>query len=182
MSIQELIYWIFNTPYYKVRVVKDMEVLNTIIQPVISTKDDNSSDFIISRKYHKGWIALTSHCFRDGKSFECYADLNNAIPLIEESKIKESKELLNGFITKEVSITEVKSNIAINFNRDIKVKKMREIQISPEFVFKLIEQKIVKEILTEDKQGLPLWVVLLLLGVLILVVLYFTVFKGMAGI
>jgi len=182
MSIRELIYWIFNTPYYRIKIVKDMEVLYTLVVSILHKTDNNLSDFVVSRKYHKAWLALTSHCFRDGKAYECYADLDNAIPLIEETKLKSTKEYFNGILSKEVSITEVKSNIAINFNRDIKVKKMREIQISPEFVFKMIEQKIVKEILTEDKQGLPLWIVLLLLGVLILVVLYFTVFKGMAGI
>lgn len=173
----EFLLWLFNTPYYKMEIVKDMEVLDKIIQPVLKPRE-NESDFIVSMKHKKAWIVLKSHCFRDGKCYKCIGDIDNAIPLIEESRIIESKKLLNGIITKEVSITEVKNNIAINFGKDQTIKRMKEIEISPEFVFKQIEQKIVKDILTDEETKIPTWIILLILGIVGLVFIYFYVFKG----
>ena len=174
----ELFYWIFNTPYYRVKVVKDMEILKTLIQPVLPRNDSNESDFIVSRDDRKAWSALKNYCYRDGKAFECYCDADNAIPLIEDKKVIEVKEYLKGIITKEVSITQIKSSISINYGKDVEIKKMKEIAVSPEFVFRQIDQKITKDILSSDDFKLDKkWIIA---GIILIAALYlwFVVLQG----
>ena len=117
----EFINWIFNTPYFRVKIVKDMEILKTVIQPILPKNDLNESDFIVSREDRKAWSALKNYCYRDGKAFECYADADNAIPLIEDKKVIEVKEYMKGIFVKEVSITEMKSSISINYGKDVEI-------------------------------------------------------------
>lgn len=174
----EFLNWIFNTPYYRVKLVKDMEILKTIIQPILVSNDNNESDFIVSRNDRKAWSALKNFCYRDGKAFECYADIDNAIPLVEDKKVIEVKEYLKGIVVKEVSMTEIKSSISINYGKDVEIKKMKEIAVSPEFVFRQIDQKITKDILSADEFKLDKkWVIaaLILVGGLYL---WFVVLKG----
>jgi len=174
----EFFYWMLNTPYYRVKIVKDMEILKTLVQPILTRNDLNESDFIVSRDDRKAWSALKNYCYRDGKAFECYADADNAIPLIEDKKVIEVKEYMKGIIVKEVSITEIKSSISINYGKDVEIKKMKEIAVSPEFVFRQIDQKITKDILSADEFHLDKkWIIaaiILMAGLYV----WFVVLKG----
>jgi hypothetical protein len=176
--MSEFINWVFNVPYYRVKMVKDMEILKTIIQPIIIKNDKNESDFIVSPDDRKAWSALKNFCYRDGKAFECYVDIDNAIPLIEDKKVVEVKEYLKGIVVKEVSMKEIKSSISINYGKDVEIKRMKEIAVSPEFVFRQIDQKITKDILSADEWHLDKkWIIAALLIIAALYV-WFVVLGG----
>jgi hypothetical protein len=176
MSLQENIYWILNTPYYKADIVKDMEVLATIIQPVLSVED--TGDFLISRKYMRAWTAVKSASFRDGKSFKCIVDIDNAIPLIEGKRVEVIKTYLGGFISEEVSIHTLKAANIINYGQEITNKKFKEITINPHFVLRMIDQKYVADIIAEEETKIPKWLILLVLGGVGLFIVWQFIFHG----
>lgn len=178
MGLDENLYWIFNTPYYRIKIVKDMEVIKTITQKIASQNDKNISDFLISYSDRKAWSCLKNFCFRDGKAFECYADIDNAIPLVEETKITSIKTYMAGLITREVSMTVLKNTSAINFGKDVEIKKMKEITISPEFVFRQIDQKFAKDVLSADEFKLDKKYILAALVIIAALYVWFVVLGG----
>lgn len=174
----ELVYWIFNTPYYRIKIVKDMEILKTFTRKVLEENDKNSSDFLISEDMRKCWIALKNNCFRDGKAFECYADVDNCIPLIDSTKILEMKKYMNGLITKEVSIKEVKISSPIVYGQNVEIKQMREIPVNPEFVFRLVKQNIAQETLTEHAMKIDKKYIIAALIIVVGLYVWFVVLGG----
>jgi hypothetical protein len=77
-----------------------------------------------------------------------------------------------------MSITEIKSSVSINYGKDVEIKKMKEIAVSPEFVFRQIDQKITKDILSgEDFHLDKKWII----GALILVGALYVWFVVLGG-
>jgi hypothetical protein len=96
-------YWLFNKPYYKVTILKDMEKIKNIIQLVAST-EKGKDIAIIDKSLKRAWWIMPEVCFRDGKKFLMHCDIDNAVPLVEDVKIITSGNL---FI-KEITITRLR--------------------------------------------------------------------------
>lgn len=140
MKLIEMWYYIFNTPYYKVSVLNDMEVVKTIIQPLVSNKKGYDIA-IIDKKLKAAWWKIPAICFRDNKKFLMNVDLKNAIPLIEEKRVTSTGE----FIVKEVTLsvlTQAQIDNSTKLGTGIKFVKA---QYPPTMFFQEIESHYVKE-------------------------------------
>lgn len=143
-TLTEAYYWIFNIPYYKVLVVKDMEKIKYIIQKV-STTEKGKDIAIIDRPLKMAWWTLPELCFRDGKKFLMTVDIDNAIPLVEDIKVITEGNL---FI-KEISISRLTRAPVRPGEQPTsgKPKRFVEIYFPPTLLFQKIEAHFVKETL-----------------------------------
>jgi len=142
--ITEAYYWIFNIPYYKVLIVKDMEKIKYITQKVATT-EKGTDIAIIDRPLKMAWWTLPELCFRDGKKFLMTVDIDNAIPLVEDIKVITEGNL---FI-KEISISRL-TKAPMPLGRPAptgKPKKFIEIYFPPTLLFQKIEAHFIKETL-----------------------------------
>ena len=140
MNLKEMWFYIWNKPYYKVSVLEDMEIIKTIIQPVVS--NEKGYDIaIIDKKLKMAWWKIPSICFRDGKKFLMMVDINNAIPLVEEIKVKTS----DGILVKEVTLKTLTEQIDSRTEHSGKGKKFIKIAYPPTILFQELEAHFVKE-------------------------------------
>lgn len=165
----EMWFYIWNTPYYKVSVVEDMEVIKTIIQPLVSNKKGYDIA-IIDKKLKMAWWKIPTICFRDSKKFLMIVDTKNAIPLVEETKVTSEGE----FIVKEVTLSVLKeSNIDNRITNAGKGKTFVKIQYPPTVFFQEIEAHYVKESLKnppskwEEQKWIWITLILAIAGVAI---------------
>ena len=144
MPLNEIYYWIFNIPYYKVMVVRDMEKIKYIVQKV-ATSEKGMDIAIIDRQLKMAWWIMEELAFRDGKKFILTVDIENAIPLIEDIKVITSG---NTFV-KEVSITRLsKAPIKIGeYEKSGKPKRFTELYFPPAVLFEKINAHFVKEVI-----------------------------------
>jgi hypothetical protein len=172
MKFIEMYYWIFNIAYYRIMVVKDMEVLKTLIQPVIASPKLNGSDFaFIDKKGKKAWFKMPENCFRQGKRFIGMVDVDNAIQLIEDTKVKVEGD---GLIIKEMTITTLKSSmIAVSDEKTGKMKKFVT-AFPTQLLFEICSAHFVREALKnpKEKQDWSLVVIILILAVVGLIGFY----------
>lgn len=145
--LKEAYYWIFNIPYYKVLVVKDMEKIKYIIQKVATT-EKGKDIAIIDRPLKMAWWTLPELCFRDGKKFLMTVDIENAIPLVEDIKVITEGTL---FI-KEISISRLtKAPIKVgDVEKSGKAKKFVEIYFPPTMLFQKLNAHFVKEVTAQQ--------------------------------
>jgi len=172
MNIKEMWFYIWNKPYYKVSVLEDMEVIKTIIQPVVS-KEKGYDIAIIDKKLKMAWYKIPAICFRDGKKFLMTVDINNAIPLIEERKITTSGEV----IIKEVTLSVLKEQIDSRLSHTGKGKTFVKIQYPPTIFFQEIEAHFVKEALKNppSKWEEQKWIwITLIIGIVVVIIFYLT--------
>jgi len=177
MNLKEMWYYIFNTPYYKVSVLEDMEVIKTIIQPVIS-KERGYDIAIVDKKLKKAWWKIPAICFRDGKKFLMLADIKNAVPLVEEVKVNTS----DGLFVKEVTLTTLTEEIDSRENHTGTGKKFVKIAYPPTMLFQELEAHFVRESIKNppSKWEEQKWIwITLIIGVVIVVVMYLTSGKPM---
>lgn len=141
----EFYYWIFNMPYYKVMVVKDMEKIKEIVQKVNST-EKGKDIAILDRKLKMAWWIVPELCFRDGKKFLMTCDIDNAVPLVEDVKVITEGNL---FI-KEINISRLtKAPLQVgDIEKSGKAKKFMEIYFPPTLLFQKINAHFVKETLS----------------------------------
>lgn len=142
MNTKEMWFYIWNKPYYKVSVVEDMEIIKTIIQPLVSNKKGYDIA-IIDKKLKMAWWKIPTICFRDSKKFLMTVDTKNAIPLVEESKVTSTGE----FIVKEVTLSLLTQGSIDNRIQTGKGKTFVKIQYPPTVFFQEIEAHFVKEAL-----------------------------------
>lgn len=144
-ALTEMYYWIFNIPYYKVLIVKDMEKIKYIIQKVATT-EKGKDIAIIDKPLKMAWWTLPELCFRDGKKFLMTCDIDNAIPLVEDIKVITEGNL---FI-KEISISRLtKAAIKVgDIEKSGKAKRFVEIYFPPTLLFQKINAHFVKETLS----------------------------------
>lgn len=168
-AITELYYWIFNIPYYKVLVVKDMEKIKYIVQKIANTKDGRDIA-IIDTSLKCAWWTMPELCFRDGKKFLMTVDLENAVPLVEDIKIVTEGNL---FI-REISIKRLtKAALKLGeVEKSGKPKRFTEIYFPPTLLFEKIKAHFVKETLKnppsvwEEKK----WVFIALIAGIVIIV------------
>jgi hypothetical protein len=166
-------WWIFNTPYYSVVIVQDMEKIKTIIQKLTDGKDGKDIA-IIDRKLKRAYWKIPELCFRDGKKFIMYCDINNAIPLVMDSKI----ETTTGLITKKVTIDRLKNSPIFN-SKQGKPIQFNEIAFPPTVLFQIIDGHFVKQVSSkppsvwEEKK----WTIIGV-AVCIVVIVYFVLSSG----
>lgn len=145
-NILEWYYWIFNTPYYRVTVVKDMEVIKSIIQKVTST--ERGKDIaIIDPKLKMAWWTMPEVCFRSGKKFIMYVDIENAVPLVEDVKIITTGDI---FI-KEISIKRL-TNATLTLGdveKSGKAKRFVEVYFPPTLLFAKLRGHFITETIAE---------------------------------
>jgi hypothetical protein len=142
--INEAWYWITNTPYYKVMVVRDMERIKYIVQKV-ATNEKGKDIAIIDRGLKKAWWIFDEYCFRDGKKFLMTVDIENAVPLVEEIKVITEG---NMFI-KEVSISRLtKAPIKMGeIEKSGMPKKFVEIYFPPTLLYEKLDAHFLTQIL-----------------------------------
>lgn len=101
-----LYYWIFNIPYFSVIILNDNEKIKTVIQKVTEGKKGKSIA-IIDRKLKKAWAKKENRCYRDGKKFIMHVKLENAIPMIEDTQLLSTGDI----IIKETNKKQLKNDI-----------------------------------------------------------------------
>jgi hypothetical protein len=142
----EWYYWIFNTPYYRVTVVKDMEVIKTLIQRVTDVKKGKDVA-IIDPKLKMAWWIMPEVCFRSGKKFIMYVDIENAVPLVEDIKVITTGDI---FI-KEISIKRL-TNAPITLGdveKSGKAKRFVEIYFPPALLFVKLRGHFITETMSD---------------------------------
>jgi hypothetical protein len=143
-ALYEMYFWIFNVPYYKVMVVKDMEKIKYLVQKVATT-ETGKDIAIIDRALKMAWWTMPEVCFRDGKKFLMTVDIENAVPLVEDTKVITTGDL---FI-KEISITRLtKASLKIGeIEKSGKPKRFVEVYFPPTLLFEKLNPHFVKEVL-----------------------------------
>jgi hypothetical protein len=109
MQLKEIWYYIWNTPYFEVNIVKDNRIIKTLVQPIIS--NTNTEHIAVTWKNKFAWFLLPTSSFTKKNKFVSYVDLDNCIPLIEESKISSSSSDL--LITEKTIVTLKKMGVEI---------------------------------------------------------------------
>lgn len=174
-ALTEFYYWIFNIPYYKVLIVKDMEKIKYITQKVAST-EKGLDIAIIDRPLKMAWWMLPELCFRDGKKFLMTCDIDNAVPLVEDIKVITEGEM---FI-KEISISRLtKAPIKVgDIEKSGKAKKFVEIYFPPTLLFQKINAHFVKETLSNPPSKWEELKVALIAGVIGIVIIFYMLFQS----
>jgi hypothetical protein len=174
-ALHELYYWIFNIPYYKVMVVKDMEKIKEITQKV-SSNQKGMDIAIIDKSSKMSWWILPELCFRDGKKFLMTVDIDNAIPLVEDIKVITEGNL---FI-KEISITRLtKAPIRVgDVEKSGKAKRFVEIYFPPTLLFQKINAHFVKETLSNPPSKWEELKVAIIAGVIGVVIIFYMLFQS----
>lgn len=167
-AITELYYWIFNIPYYKVLVVKDMEKIKEIVQRV-TTSEKGKDIAIIDTSLKMAWWIVPELCFRDGKKFLMTVDLENAIPLIEDIKVITEGDL---FI-KEINISRLtKSPVKVgDIEKSGKAKRFVEIYFPPTMLFQKINAHFVTKVMSNPPskwEELKMPLIALVIGIVVI--------------
>lgn len=174
-ALTEFYYWIFNIPYYKVLIVKDMEKIKYITQKV-SSSEKGLDIAIIDRPLKMAWWMLPELCFRDGKKFLMTVDIDNAVPLVEDIKVITEGTM---FI-KEISIARLtKAPIKVgDIEKSGKAKKFVEIYFPPTLLFQKINAHFVKETLSNPASKWEELKVAIIAGVIGIVIIFYMLFQS----
>jgi hypothetical protein len=174
-AFTEFYYWVFNIPYYKVLIVKDMEKIKYITQKV-SSSEKGLDIAIIDRPLKMAWWMLPELCFRDGKKFLMTVDIDNAVPLVEDIKVITEGDM---FI-KEISISRLtKAPIKVgDIEKSGKAKKFVEIYFPPTLLFQKINAHFVKETLSNPPSKWEELKVALIAGVIGIVIIFYMLFQS----
>jgi hypothetical protein len=146
--IYELWYWLFNVPYFKVMIVKDMEKIKTLIQKVAST-EKGKDIAIIDKSLKRAWYIMPEVCFRDGKKFLMTCDIDNAVALVEDIKIITTGNL---FI-KEITITRLRNAKLKQGEKETTGKPIKFVGV--EFPPTLLFEKIAAYFVTQTIKPAP---------------------------
>lgn len=150
MNFKEIYYWLFNIPYYKIMVVKEMEIVGHLIQKVIEKPKKKMDGFdiaIIDIKRKKAWLKMPENCFRDGKKFIGIVDIDNAIQLVDETKVQVEG---SGIIVKEMTITRLKESV-VEINNDKGKMKKFVTAFPAQLMFEMLEGHFVNLSLKNPK-------------------------------
>jgi hypothetical protein len=174
-ALTEFYYWVFNIPYYKVLIVKDMEKIKYITQKV-SSSEKGLDIAIIDRPLKMAWWMLPELCFRDGKKFLMTVDIDNAVPLVEDIKVITEGTM---FI-KEISIARLtKAPIKVgDIEKSGKAKKFVEIYFPPTLLFQKINAHFVKETLSNPPSKWEELKVAIIAGVIGIVIIFYMLFQS----
>jgi hypothetical protein len=174
-ALNEIYYWVFNIPYYKVMVVKDMEKVKEIVQKVSST-DKGMDIAIIDRSLKMAWWALPELCFRDGKKFLMTVDLENAVPLVEDIKVITEGDM---FI-KEISISRLtKAPIKVgDIEKSGKAKRFVEIYFPPTLLFQKLSGHFVKEVMANPPSKWEELKYAIITGIIGVVIIFYMLFSS----
>jgi hypothetical protein len=165
--IYELYYYFTNAAYYKVTILKSGEKIKSIIQKEPSS-EDGTDNFIISKDLKAAWFKIPEYCFRDGKKFLMFAEINNNLPLVRETSELVEKE---GIFTKTIKITKFKIDETVRLDKLSGLPiKLVELNLPPTLVYQALEANFVKKINSEEKGkwdwlGLPLIILFIVIGV-----------------
>lgn len=175
MKFIEMYYWIMNIPYYRIMVVKDMEVLKTLIQPVMASKKIKGSEFaFVDVKGKRAWFKMPEACFRDGKKFIGIVDVDNAIQMVEETKVKVEG---SGLIIKEMTITTLKNSV-LEIS-DEKLGKMKKFVTAfpTTLLYEICSAHFVREALANPKEKTDWTLIIIIVVLALFAVGYFMFFK-----
>jgi len=142
----QIYWWIFNKPYYKVTIVKDMEIIKTIVQRVDATERGRDIA-IIDTSLKMAWWLMPEVCFRKGNVFLMTVDIENAVPLVEDIKIITQGDI---FI-REISIKRLtKAPLQVGgVEKSGKAKKFVEVYFPPTLLFEKTKAFMVKQVMAE---------------------------------
>lgn len=175
MKLIEAYYWLMNIPYYRIMIVKDMEVLKTIVQPILikDKKIKGTNEAYVDVKGKRSWFKMPEACFRDGKKFIGIVDIDNAIQMIEETKVKVEG---NGIIIKEQTITRLKNSV-IELKADTGKMKRFVTAFPSTMLYEVLEGSFVTMALSNPKEKTDWSMVVMVIGIgLIALIGYYLMF------
>jgi hypothetical protein len=115
MKLQEIWFYIWNTPYFEVHVLKDNRIITTLIQPIINNTKTGHIAVTWKKKY--AWLILATSAFVKKNKFIVFVDIENCIPLIDSERIETTTSEL--YITEKTIVTLKKSGVKIvDYNTD----------------------------------------------------------------
>jgi hypothetical protein len=172
----EYYYWIFNIPYYKCYVVKDQEIVKTLIQKLVAAKDGENLA-IIAPEMKKAWWKLPEICFRSGKTFIMYLPLDNAIPLVEDTKINTTGDL---FIKEVTSSRLIKETLSGSKEASGKAVKFNEVVFPPDLLHEALRGHFVLEAISNPPSVLEeYWKIALVIGGALVLIFWMITSSGM---
>ena len=109
MKLIEIWYYIWNTPYIEFNIMKDTRIIATIIHKIPNSADTGHIEIQWKKKY--GWFILPNNSFTKKNKFIAYGDLENCIPLIEDTKLESTSTDI--IITEKTIATLKKAGVKI---------------------------------------------------------------------
>ena len=172
MQLNEIWFYIWNTPYIEAHILKDMRVIATITQKIIGA-DNEEVEIVYKRKY--GWIILPNIAFVKRNKFIMFLDLENCIPLMEEKKIIVEGDL---FITEKTITVLKESGIEIKdfiTDKSGRGKMFKGAVMPPTLFHQIISAHFLRETLKNpsDSWEAKKWIVIaIVLGIVVIGVTY----------
>lgn len=176
MNLKEIWYYAFNTPYMEVNIVKDMRIIKRFVQPILS--NTNTGSIAVTWKNKYAWIVLPSTSFTIKNKFIIYVDMDNCIPLIEESKVESYSD--DFFITEKTIIKLKESKIElVDFKTDKtgKQKMFKSMLLPPLAFHQILSAHFIKEALRNSPskwEELKWAIIAAVVGLVVIAGLYFT--------
>jgi hypothetical protein len=176
MQLKEIWYYIWNTPYIEAHILKDSRIIKTIVQPVVS--NTNTGHIAITWKNKFSWWILPSDSMTKRNKFIAYLDMDNCIPLMEDTKIVTTSSEL--FITEKTITTLKKSGVKIvDYNTDAsgRQKIFKGAIIPPTVFHQMVSAHFVREALRNAPskwEELKTPITVAVIGLVIIAILYFT--------
>jgi hypothetical protein len=176
MQLKEIWYYIFNTPYFEVNINKDMRIIKTFVQPIIS--NTNTGTIAVTWKNKYSWFILAGTCFQKKNKFIAHVDMENCIPLLEEKRIE---SFSNDFYITEKTIVSLKESgveiIDFNTDKSGKQKLFKSAAIPPVAFHQALSAHFLKEALRNPPskwESLSTAIIIGVIGLVVIAFLYFT--------
>lgn len=146
MQLIEIWFYLFNVPYLEVHIIKDNRIIKTLVQKILANTD--SASIAVTWKNKFAWFILPTSSFTKKNKFITYVDLDNCIPLIEESKIEVNAA--DYLITEKTIVTLKKAGVKItDWNTDAsgKQKIFKNAVIPPTVFHQMVSAHFIRETL-----------------------------------
>lgn len=174
MKIIEIWFYIWNTPYLEVHVMKDNRIIVTLIQAIIN--NTNGGHIAVSWKNKYAWLILPTSSFAKKNKFIAFVDIDNCIPLIDSERIETTASDL--LITEKTIVTLKKAGVKIiDYNTDGsgKQKIFKGAIIPPTVFHQIVSAHFIREVLKNPPskwEELKWAIIAAVIGLVIIVITY----------
>jgi len=174
MKLQEMWYYIWNTPYLETHILKDNRIITTLVQPIISNTKTGHIAVVWKKKY--AWLILSTSAFVKKNKFIVFVDIENCIPLIDSERIETTTSEL--YITEKTIVSLKKSGVKIvDYNTDASGRqKIFKGAIIPPVVFhQIVSAHFIHETLKNPPskwEEMKMAVIAAVVGLVIIAVVY----------
>lgn len=176
MQLKEIWYYIWNTPYIEAHIVKDTRIIKTIVQPIIS--NTNTGHIAVTWKNKFAWWILPSDSITKKNKFISFLDLDNCIPLMEDTKIISTSSEL--FITEKTITTLKEAGVEIidyHTDKSGRQKIFKGAIIPPTVFHQMVSAHFIREALRNmpSKWEELKWAIIAgVIGLVIIAIVYLT--------